>query len=271
MTALELTPAELEMVKLTRQKEELAAKEAALKAQADLEKAIATRQSEIAKAIANDKAQMAAAGAYFREFDHAQYTLEFIKGMHTYSVVDYKTEGRPILWSEEVERETAVIKSKKGGYTVSVKEQFVSTSWRSHSKGWKMYVSGPGLSWKDSDKALSRVPTAVAKIKNAMETLANQVKQEQNQKNALAITVERLTADYPEAKIVTGYDFERYYGGRNIKLGARYDTVGITLKNGVSATYRVYSDGSLSQVSIKFPSTSKKPIDILAKLNEINF
>ena len=270
MTSLELTPAELEMVKLTRQKEELAAKEAALKAQADLEKAIAAKQSEIAKAIANDKAQMAAAGAYFREFDHAQYTLEFIKRMDTYSVVDYKTEGRPILWSQEVERETAVIKSKSG-YTVNVKEQFVSTSWRSHSKGWKMYVSGPGLSWKDSDKALSRVSTVVAKIEDAMETLANQAKQEQNQKNALAITVERFTADYPDAKIVTGHDYERYYGGRNIKLGARYDTVGITLKNGVSATYRVYSDGSLSQVSIKFPSTSKKPIDILAKLNEINF
>ena len=270
MTTLELTPAELEMVKLTRQKEELAAKEATLQAQADLEKKIAAKESEIHKAIASDKAQIAAATEYFKGFDSAQYTLEFIKKMETFKVIDYRAEGQPILWSEEIERQTAVIKSKDG-YMVTVKEQFVSTSWRSHSRGWKMHVSGPGLSWKDNDKALSRVTTALGKINAAKEELAKKAKQDQNKKNALAVTVDRLTAEYPDAKITVSYEYDRTYRRGRITLGDKYDMISITLKNGICVHYRVWADGSLSQLSISFPKTNAASNMLLAKLNEINF
>jgi hypothetical protein len=270
MTHLELTPAELEMVKLTRQKEELAAKEAALQAQADLEKKIAAKESEIHKAIANDKAQIAAAKKYFNDFDSNLYSLEIIDKPQTAKVIDYRAEDQPLLWSKDYVQQTAVIKSKDG-YTVDVKEQFVSTNWHSKSRGYKMYLRGPGIDYKESEKALGRPSTVISKINNAIEKLENARKREQNKKNALAVTVERLTAEYPDAKITVSYEYDRTYRRGRITLGDKYDMISITLKNGICVHYRVWADGSLSQLSISFPKTNAASNMLLAKLNEINF
>ena len=101
--------------------------------------------------------------------------------------------------------------------------------------------------------------------------MENARKREQNKKNALAVTVDRLTAEYPDAKITVSYEYDRTYRRGRITLGDKYDMISITLKNGICVHYRVWADGSLSQLSISFPKTNAASNMLLAKLNEINF
>ena len=64
MTELQLTPAELEMITIKREQEELAKKEQQLKKQLELQTEIAAAEKAIASLIAEDDKQIAAAKAF---------------------------------------------------------------------------------------------------------------------------------------------------------------------------------------------------------------
>ena len=273
---LELTPAELEMVALIREKEALAKKEAEAKKALELEKEIKAKQDSIAANKKKDQEQVAAARKYLLDFDTTQYSLDIKTWNETAQVTgDYidKENGfdRHILWSEVYERQGAVI-SHKDGQKVKVEEQIVySSSWRSRgeSKGYKMYICGPGIEYKQEGQALSRVKSVMEKIKAANEGIESKRKHEENKKNALQVTVDRFKADYPEAEVTTDRGYERAHG-RSYADGTTYDMVRVKFVNGAQIAYRVYADGSISRVSFNLPG-AKDEASFMKNLSQMKF
>ena len=210
------------------------------------------------------------------DFDTTQYSLDIKTWNETAQVTgDYidKENGfdRHILWSEVYERQGAVI-SHKDGQKVKVEEQIVySSSWRSRgeSKGYKMYICGPGIDYKQEGQALSRVKSVMEKIKVANDNIAYLAKHEENKKNALQVTVDRFKADYPDAEVTTDRGYERAHG-RTYSGGTTYDMVRVKFVNGAQIAYRVYADGSLSRVSFNLPG-SKDEASFMKNLSQMNF
>jgi hypothetical protein len=273
---LELTPAELEMVALIREKEALAKKEAEAKKALELEKEIKAKQDSIAANKKKDQEQVAAARKYLLDFDTTQYSLDIKTWNETAQVTgDYidkeNSFDRHILWSEVYERQAAIIYNKDG-QKVKVEEQIVySSSWRSRgeSKGYKMYICGPGIEYKQEGQALSRVKSVMEKIKAANEGIESKRKHEENKKNALQVTVDRFKADYPEAEVTTDRGYERAHG-RSYADGTTYDMVRVKFVNGAQIAYRVYADGSLSRVSFNLPGY-KDEAAFMKNLSQMKF
>ena len=260
MTDIVLTPAELEMIALKRKQFELEQQEKALKQKAQLEKDIADKLAYIHKRTLVDQAQVKAAQDYCKELG-AGYTVVITGSTETVRIdgdytnpVDPSSNGyeRVVLWSESFKREAAHITN--GSYTVTVAEQVVyGSKWstRSTSKGYKMYVSGPGIDWKDSNRALSRVTKVKEKIKIASDSIKAEEDLKNRQKNALQATVDKFKSEYPDAEVTTDKGWER--GSARYGTGYVYDMVRIKFVNGVSIAYRVYADGSLGRVSFNLP------------------
>ena len=260
MTDIVLTPAELEMIALKRKQFELEQQEKALKQKAQLEKDIADKLAYIHKRTLGDQAQVKAAQDYCKELG-AGYTVVITGSTETVKIdgdytnpVDPSSNGyeRVVLWSESFKREAAHITN--GSYTVTVAEQLVyGSKWstRSTSKGYKMYVSGPGIDWKDSNRALSRVAKVKEKIKIASDSIKAEEDLKNRQKNALQATVDKFKSEYPDAEVTTDKGWEK--GSARYGTGYIYDMVRIKFVNGVSIAYRVYADGSLGRVSFNLP------------------
>lgn len=273
---LELTPAELEMIAVIREKELVAKKEAEAKKALELEKEIQVKKEYIAANKKKDQEQIAAARKYLLDFDTTQYSLDIRTWEETVQVMgDYidKENGfdRHILWSEVYERQSATI-SHKDGQKVKVDEQIVySSSWRSRgeSKGYKMYICGPGIDYKQEGQALSRVKSVMEKIKAANEGIESRRKYEENKKNALQTTVDKFKAEYPEAEVTTDRGYERAHG-RSYSDGTSYDMVRVKFVNGAQIAYRVYADGSLSRVSFNLPGY-KDEAAFMKNLSQMKF
>ena len=277
---LELTPAELEMIALKREQEVLAAKHTETVKAIQLEKDIKAKQDYITATKNKDAEQVKAAKNYLIAFDH-QYSLDIKTWKETVQVMgDYinKDNGfdRHIEWSEEFERQSASI-SHKYGQQIKVEEQIVySSKWSSRgtSKGYKMYISGVGIEWKQQGQALSKVKSVMEKITAAIDKLDNARKREENKKNALQTTVDRFKAEYPDAEVTTDYGYESSYDSRgrrsNYSNGNRYDIVRTKFVNGAQIAYKVYPDGSLSRVSFNLPG-SKDEDTFRNNLSQMNF
>jgi hypothetical protein len=271
-----LTPAELELISLKREKDALAKKETEAKAALELEKNIKAKQDMITANKKKDQEQIAAAKKYFIDFDITQYSLEIRTSTVTEQIMgDYinKENGfdRHILWSEEYERLKAVI-VHKDGQRVKVEEQIVySSSWRSNgtSKGYKMYIWGPGIEYKQEQQALYRVKSVMEKIKTANDLIESKRKHEENKKNALQTTVDRFMAEYPDAVVTTDYAFVKN-NNKSYSSGERYDVVRVKFANGAQISYRVWADGSLNRVSLNLPD-AKNEASFMKNLSQMNF
>ena len=241
-----------------------------------MEKEIQAKKDIIATNKKKDQEQVAAARKYLLDFDTTQYSLDIKTSQAVAQVMgDYidKENGfdRHILWSEVYERQSAVI-SHKGGQKVKVDEQIVySSSWRSkgESKGYKMYICGPGIEYKQEQQALSRVKSVMEKIKTANDSIEYTKKKEENKRNALQVTVDRFKAEYPDAEVTTDYSYDRG-NARSYSSGERYDIVRTKFVNGAQISYRVYADGSLSRVSFNLPG-SKDEASFMKNLSQMNF
>ena len=115
-----------------------------------------------------------------------------------------------------------------------------------------MHVKGPGIDWKDSNRALSRAAKVKEKIKIAVDLIKAEEDLKNRQKSALQLTVDKFKAEYPDAEVTTDKGWEKGYS-RSYSNGVTYDMVRIKFVNGVSIAYRVYADGSLSRVSFNLP------------------
>ncbi len=274
MEDIQLTPAELEMIKVKREQFELAKKEEEAKKAIQLEKDIAARKEYITKTKAKDQEQIAAAKDYLSQLA-SMYALSITTRNETVQIMgDYidKANGfdRHILWSEVFERQTACI--KRDSYTIQIEEHITySSKWSSRgtSQGYKMYVSGLGIEWKQERRAYSRTTKVNEIIKAAIDKIDSERKLAESKKNAVQATVDRFTAEYPDAEVATDRGWEKGYGRRSWE-GTTYDMVRVKFTNGCSIAYRVYPDGSLSRVSFNLPG-AKDEAAFMKSLSQMKF
>ncbi len=274
MEDIQLTPAELEMIKIKREQFELAKKEEEAKKAIQLAKDIEAKKEYIKKSRLQDQVQIAAAKDYLSQLG-VGYTLSINTRNETVQIMgDYidKANGfdRHILWSEVFERQTASL--KRDSYTIQIVEQITySSKWSSRgtSQGFKMYVSGPGIEWKQERRAYSRATKVNEIIKEAIDKIDTERKAAEAKKNAVHATVDRFTAEYPGAEVTTDRGWEKGYGRKNWQ-GTTYDMVRVKFTNGCSIAYRVYGDGSLSRVSFNLPG-AKDEAAFMKSLSQMKF
>lgn len=268
MTEVTLTPAELELIKLKREQEALAEKEAALQKAADNEKRVTTEISRMHKDIDKSQAQVKAAWTFARDFG-PDWTVKVETHSRRYAVQDYLGYSKyDVHWETNQPLETATIVN--GDWHVRVDEHHTSgDSWGRGSKnlGWKMYLSGPGIDYAYARKALSRASTIEEKVKDIKES--RRLAEETKRKTATALEniVATMAERYPDASIVTGKSGE--YGNSWKRTNwFEYDTVTITFTNGIRIVYRVYPDGSLGRREITFPKMNTA-YDLMDVMNAV--
>lgn len=263
MTTETLTPAELEMIKIKREQDALALKKAAAEKALQLEKDIELKKQHIAQIVKASDAQVAAAKELQAELGPL-YVVE-IDAKTNESVVMDKEE---VFWSEKYLKQTAVI--KRGAYKIHVREyKTYSSKWdnRGTFKGYRMYVSGPGLDYKQETRSYTRTSKVNEIILDAIKEIERIEYIETCKKSALSTVVKQMQKTYPGATVKVDYEYTKSYGKSTI--GTKYDTVQITFLNGASSKYRVYPDGSLSTISIMLPG--KDAYANMEQLNQMNF
>jgi hypothetical protein len=81
-------------------------------------------------------------------------------------------------------------------------------------------------------------------------------------------TVEKFQAEYPDAAVTTDKGYESG-SSRHRYESITYDIVRIKFTNGIQMSYRVYTDGSLSRVSLILPNNAE---DVFRKnLSQMKF
>jgi len=156
---------------------------------------------------------------------------------------------------------------------IDVQEHFVSTSsWRSSSRGYKMYTRG--IDYKQDNKAYKNVKTITEKIqKHYNDKISTQ--------NADAIIASMIqdtdwNAVYPGAKVCPETIYVGKWRGRNYdKYHSAYKGICLTLANGITIVMRPYAyDKSWAIQSIKYPTPTTptgSTKEVLGALNNMKF
>lgn len=245
---MELTQAEKEMIALKREQEALAIREAELNRQAELEKKISDARITVKKQMASDQEQIAAAREYAKKMPGANLKITIWQAVE--KVHQYNEQNEWIVVHEEpITREEAAIHFDE--YKIRVAKHFVySGKWGRHStdKGYKMFVSGPGIKYQEEGRALSNPATAIKKIQEAIDTRNSLKLAAERQKSALETTIEKMKRLYPNAMVTSDRGSEKNYRGHY----EGYDAVTIFFANGIKIKYKVYGDGSLGRKDISF-------------------
>jgi len=283
MTEIVFTEAEVRMIQLQREQEELAKKEADIKKAIEIEKSTKKAEDRIVAHQKKDECQVSKATEYLNELlkHDSGYEINIRVSSQTEKVTgDYINPDNPkesnyereILWSKEYERRNAGITYK--GYRISVDEHIVhDSSWSRHgsSKGYKMYISGPSVEYAQERRAYTRAAKVHEVITNTIKSIENKKLLEEKKKDALTATHERIKGLYPDAEVTTGYDYERSYNNsRQYTVGERYDTITVRFPNKIQLVYKVYPDGSLGRKSISLP-TDKDQWSVMETLSKIMF
>ena len=167
-----LTQSEIEMIQLKREQEALKGREAKLKKSAENEKQILAQKAQMKKNLDYSRAQIAATKAFLDEF-MGGWTMYIDSENVKYEVRNYLGDNKwESVWEEYQPQETARIVN--GQYTITVKEHVTSgDSWGRGQKnrGFKMFLSGPGVEWAYERKALGRVSTLIKKYDEVTEAI----------------------------------------------------------------------------------------------------
>ena len=263
MKTIELTPAELEMIQVQRDQQDELKRLAAAKKQLTIEKEIARctqhvegykrKNAEQVKA-AEEFAKLIPAATY--HVDTAERTVTAYYHSEVIETLTY-TESTPYMMLN--------------GYKISITEHVVHKQWnyRGSSKGYKMYVSGPGIDYKTSNRGYKNTKKVIELIEDTIEAKKAQELHKNKQRNAVATAVANLTEQFPTAKIVSGRGCKINPYGSPSNRYTEYDEVVVTLENGIQVNYRVYESGELSRMDLKFPSTNS--MELLSQLNTMSF
>jgi hypothetical protein len=269
---LELTPAELEIIKINREKEALAQAEKQAKNKAQIERGIVDCKAEIAKIIKAQDEQIAAATEYHKQLGKG-WQLNIGENQFEKVVFDYGNKDENGAY-KVAHRETHTKKEASivnGGFTVRVKVQVVYNSkWdtRGTNNGWKMYLTGLGLDYKYENKAITKADTINKKIKEVRDEREAQTNATKKQVSVVEATVAKMQALYPGAEVVAIKEWrkEPYE-----KQGYEIDAVKIKMANGISSKWKVYPDGSLGRLEINFnTATSWETMDIINNIVKNN-
>lgn len=263
MKTIELTPAELELIQVKRQQEELATQEKATQKQLAIEKEIARVKLQIDGYIKQNTQQVKAAGEFALQIPTA--------GFH----VDTKSIQANACYDGEV---VDVIKYEeqfaymlKDGYNIQVKEHIVYSkySYRGSSRGYKMYVSGPGIDYKTSNRGYKNTQKLVELIDNTIEEVKAQELYKNKQRNAVEAAVANLTRQLPKAIITASRGCKINHYGTPSNRYTEYDKIEVRLPNGIKMEYRVYEDGSMERMNITYPKHDT--MELISMLNSLEF
>ena len=263
MNTIELTPAELDLIQVKRQQEELAAKEAEAKNRVAIENEIKRAEIQVQGYLKKDAEKVEAAKEFatlvagskvVTETTNKQYTSVY--GGKTIKAIDYvETKVHLTL----------------NGYTIQVNEHIVYGKWsyRGSSKGYKMYVSGPGIDYKTSNRGYKNGKKVVELIEETIEQRQAQELHKNKQKNAVETAVADLTKQFPTAKVESGRGYRINHYASPSNRHYEYDKIDVTLENGIQIEYQVYADGELSRVKVVFPNTDA--MEFITQMNNLEF
>ena len=263
MKTIELTPAELELIQVKRQQEELAAQEAAVQNQLAIEKEIARVKLQVEGYIKQEAQQVKAAGEFALQIPSS---ILHINTRDLEANASYKGEVvDTIKYQEQVAYLTI------GEYKVSVKEHIVYSkfSYRGSSRGYKMYVSGQGIDYKTENRGYKNTQKVVELIEETIQRREAQELHKNKQKNAVETAVANLMEQFPIAKVESGRGYKINHYASPSNRYQEYDKIDVTLENGIQVEYRVYENGELTRMNLKFPSHNAT--DLLSQLNEMKF
>ena len=263
MKTIELTPAELEMIQLKREQEELAVKEKAAQKQIAIEKEIARTTLCVKGYMDKSAQQVEAAEEFAKLIPTATYHVDKIE-----RTVNACYDGEVVETLKYTESNAYLTLNE---YKISVNEHTVYSKWnyRGSSKGYKMYVSGPGIDYKTSNRGYKNAKKVIELIEDTIEAKKAQELHKNKQRNAVATAVANLTEQFPTAKIVSGRGCKINPYGSPSNRYTEYDEIVVTLENGIQVNYRVYAHGELQRTDLKFPSHSAA--ELLFQLNEMKF
>lgn len=261
-----LTQAELLLIEVTREKAALELREKNLKLVAVYEKEVLGLKEDSRKLTELDNAQEMACRVYqsalgsgwsmvTRKWDD---TL-FVKGEYTSpekpSLNNYERE---IIHTEVVPRRESKLVKAGGKWTVEVKLHRTVKS-RSLiaptvSHGYKMFLSGEGLDYKQQDRPLSRASSVNSKITESVTAELHKSSTATRAANSLETTILKMKEKFPNAKsIMSSTEGERVTIGHNKTKYEMHNKVTIEFHNGVRIVYRVYPDGSLGRKELTIP------------------
>lgn len=261
-----LTPAELLLIEVTREKAALELKEKNLKLVAIYEKEVLGLKEDSRKLTELDNAQEMACRVYQSDLGSGWSMVTrkwddtlFVKGEYTSpekpSINNYERE---IIHTEVVPRRES--KLVKAGYkwTVEVKLHRTvksrSLSAPTVTRGYKMFLSGAGLDYKQHDRPLSRASSVNSKITESVTAELRKNSTATKAATSLETTISKMKEKFPDAKsIISGTDSERVTFGHNKTKYEEHNKVTIEFHNGIRIVYRVYTDGSLGRKELTIP------------------
>jgi len=263
MKTIQLTPAELELIQVKRQQEELNAQEAAVQNQLAIEKEIARVKLQVDGYIKQEAQQVKAAGEFALQMPSSALHVDTrdLESKVTYNgeLVD------TIKYQEQVAYLTI------GKYKVSVKEHIVYSkySYRGSSRGYKMYVSGQGIDYKTENRGYKNAKKVVELIEDTIEEIKAKEVHANKQKNAIQTAIAELTQQFPDARIKQERGYKTNYYSTASNRYQEYDKLVVVLKNEIVIEYQVYSNGQLSRLNIAFPK--HETVELISMLNNMEF
>lgn len=258
---LELTPAELQIIKIQREKDALALAEAKAKNQLKIEKDILDCKAAVAKHKKDIALQLEAAQIYCDSLGKGWKLKITTTPAQRYVKNNAFGNHGVVLYKEEYVEKNATIVN--GEYCVIVKEHITYRKWdiRGTNNGWKMYLRGPEVDYKYENKAITKAATINKKVDELIEEKQAKVNLNKKQVSAVEATVAKMQALYSGAEVVAVKEWrkEAYE-----KQGYEIDVVKIKMANGISSKWKVYLDGSLSRLEVNFgTSTSWDTMQVL--------
>ena len=263
MKTIQLTPAELELIQVKRQQEELAAQEATVKNQLAIEQEIARVKLQVDGYVKQNAQQVKAAGEFALQMPSS---ILHIDTRELSDNVSYNGEVH-----ENVKYQQQVAHMTIGDYKISVKEHMVYSkySYRGSSRGYKMYVSGQGIDYKTENRGYKNAKKVVELIEDTIEEIKAKEVHANKQKNAIQTAIAELTQQFPDATIKQERGYKINYHSSPSNRYQEYDKLIVVLKNEIVIEYQVYSNGQLSRIGITFPQ--HETMELISMLNNLEF
>ncbi len=246
-----LTPAELEMIAVKRQQDELKKKEDEVRKQVQHEKNIVIEKEKIAKFISSMETQRVATHNFLSQLKALKmeesiprYSLLEEDKEQKFELYDYEGNEKKVYFTESVPFILTKIAVKEG-YSIKVEEYFTSSSsWstRRESHGHRMFLCGAG--WEVERKALKNPKTMNDKIQSLVDSQIYRKEQQQQKSTAREQALELLTAKYPNTIITHDYSISSHNRGRDHSTTEFYK---VTFENGLCVKFTYSLDMAIKE------------------------
>ena len=215
--AITLTPAEIEMIRIKREQEELKAKEAETKKQLEREKSIKEIGIRRESFISNVKTQQNATEQFLAELNinavSHKYELTKTERTEQFILWNYKIEAedkyeKETYYNEPLTYEIYGLNVVDRNIKIEVKEYFKSTGYSSYSR--KQVSQGFRMYFIYENKAIKVVKTIIEKVNDKISSEDRKKVQIQETSTAKELALAELKKRYPEAELTADSKYTSY-------------------------------------------------------------